>query len=494
MFTKYLEWSNGVLDESKGKDNAGIAAFLMMVLTFAVFILLLPYFLVSLTIFKPKTSAIVWFALGVALFGFVYPSLPLMFVYTLILGVAGYLSWRYLAGWRMRLIVRNDIRDYLKEFYDGSDSKVGIKVLKTAVPGSYRVDFRTPRGKTDEQLMKQLEGLGSALALVRYMPLDLDERQGFVSILISFTDPLLEHLDSSKAQVLNLTDEELDDPGLWLEVGIYADTEPMEVPWWLPELGAVRNMTAGASGTGKSSIQKQRLLFACLSPHFEVALCDGKGTEFDLFKPYSDFYAFGGSSSEFFAWIRFLEQKVLEHKEILNASKASGVPRKYEVFNPYDDGKIVVAVWDEIGATMGGLDTKQYMEAENRLFAITSIARSLGIATNFSSQTFNSAVISTRIRDNTFDAAEGFKLANFQESKFIGFTEDDEARPDKIRGNLLKSGRTSSAGQVVLRGFGRNTYGKSYFITSEQIRSTLEEKGVRKDDKTRLQSESEVLG
>lgn len=481
MYRSYINWSNAVMDEAKGKENGSVTTIGVGLLTVVVTVLFLPYFLYRTTVRKPILGLVIWICLAFVIFATVHNNTLLLIANLVVLAGLSYLAFRYLRGWRKRQMVAEQLRAFFADFYGDESTRRTIKVKRTEVAGSYRVDFVTPYGKEDKDLMNKLPAMASALKLVRYIDLDLDPEEGYVSILISYTDPLEEHLDSSKAHVLNLTDDELNDPGLWLKTGIYVDTEPMEQPLWLPELGAVRTKTAGGSGTGKSSIQKQKLLFACLSPHYEVVVCDGKGTEFGAFRPYVDFYADGTDPKQFWDFLRYIEQKLKEHQTLLNASLDSGADREYEAYNPVNEGKLLFVVWDELGATLSKLSMKERVEAEDRIFGFQSIARSLGIATNFSSQTFNSSILDTRTRDNTFDFSEGFKLGSFQESKFLGFTEHDEARPDLIKGKLLKSGRTSSAGQVALQGIGRNTYGKSYFLSSSQIRQALEEKGVRKD-------------
>jgi hypothetical protein len=100
------------------------------------------------------------------------------------------------------------------------------------------------------------------------------------------------------------------------------------------------------------------------------------------------------------------------------------------------------------------------------------VARSLGIAVILSSQTFRSDILDTKTRDNCFDVAIGFKTNNAQESQYLGFSLEDDIRPDKIKGRVMVTGRTSSVGQFATAGI-RKTYVTSFFISDNQIREKL---------------------
>lgn len=262
-----------------------------------------------------------------------------------------------------------------------------------------------------------------------------------------------------------------DDPELWLPIGITAAGTPLEVPLWLPELGAVRSLNAGISGSGKSSIDKQRLLQAILNKYFDVYIIDAKGSEYGAFEPYAKHYATDKKS--IWEQINLLDKLVSERAETLKANLQKGLPRYTDSWNYKDDGQHLYWKFDEIGRARSFLNVREQAEFEDKIFGIASVGRSLGISIDFTSQTFNYEILPPRIRDNCFDIAIGYQLGSFQESKYLGFTESDEVRPDLIKGKLLKSGRTSTVGQFAIRGLGPNTYGKSYFLSSQQIRTAL---------------------
>jgi hypothetical protein len=349
----------------------------------------------------------------------------------------------------------------------------GLKVKATSTRGVFRVLLRTPLANNDEDLMRQLPAVASALGVVKLIPLDEDERAGYISVLFCFVDPLEAHLHGEDAPVLHLTDEEKQDPYLWLPVGIDGSGELYEAPLFLKEGGSVRSLHAGISGAGKSSVVVQQILQATQNPSIDVHICDGKGgSEFALFQPYAQSFAIDKAS--FFAQLRLLEAEVTRRSRILGENKAKDPNRFSSAWNVYDDGNLLLWVWDELGRIKGQMKMVEQAETDDRIYGIASVARSLGIAIIFSAQTFRSDILSTKTRDNCFDIAFGFQTNGIQESEYIGFSPTNDVRPDLIKGKLLKSGRTSTVGQFATRGL-RSDYGKSYYISDVEIIAVLKD-------------------
>lgn len=354
---------------------------------------------------------------------------------------------------------------------DGIDASRFIKVKRTPMKGVFRLELKTPIGRSDKDVMALMPSIKSASKLQEILELDDDPRAGTVAVILGHISPLNADLDASQAQVLNLTPVERSDPYLWLEVGVDAAGRPFSLPLFLEEGGSVRSLHAGTSGAGKSSIVRQQLLQATLNPFIDVVIVDGKGSEFADFEPYTSMFA--RSRSEFFEVLRFLEGEVKRRADELRENKLQAWERFSNSWNNTDDGNFLLFVWDEIGVILAGLPTREAIEVQQRLYGVFSVARSLGIAVILSSQTFRSDLLDTKTRDNCFDAAVGFKTNSPQESQYLGFSLDDDIRPDKITGKLMKSGRTSSVGQFAIRGL-HKTYGKSFYISDEQIRRELQ--------------------
>lgn len=200
MLATYFTWA----DDFQRKENDFTITVFITILSILLVVVSLPFMLIRFTVFRPLMGLTAWVILGAVFFGVVLQQPMMVMVYMLAVLLVGYFCRKYLADWRYRVLTASFIRSHMDAFYEGSSTSKLIKVRDVGVPGSVRVDFVTPHGKTDDQLMKQLPSLASALHTVRFIPLDLDEREGFVSVLFSFTDPLLAHLDSSNAPVLHL--------------------------------------------------------------------------------------------------------------------------------------------------------------------------------------------------------------------------------------------------------------------------------------------------
>lgn len=338
-------------------------------------------------------------------------------------------------------------------------------------PFVVRIRFTTPEGRTDEDVIKTFPAFRASLALVDAIVIpDDNPYDGSVSVLFCWVSPLEQDLDGTRAPVLHSPDV-VEDPYYWLPVGVDARGEAMELPLFIREGGSVRQMCAGASGTGKSSIVRQQLLQAVLCRHIDVLILDGKGSEFGAYEPYVEQY--GTTVKDFWAQLRYLDEECKRRGELLRRNKLKDEPRQSQSWNHVDDGKFVLWVWDELGAIMGGFDGGQRFEAMSKLYAVLSIARSLGIAVIFSSQTFKADILTTQIRDNCFDLSIGYRMNSTQEAAYIGFDGDDAVRPDLIRGKLLKSGKFSSVGTFAMKGIGESTYGRSYFVPEKNLRKAL---------------------
>jgi hypothetical protein len=461
MFKSY--WDNRA--NSQGSSGFNIIADLLVIL------LSLPGLIVNFTINKPKLSLVLYYIFGLVGIGFIGGDWTGFTIYVVFVTAFAYCAYRWLGGWRRGILIIRSVRDNLESFYDDVSTRRNIKMVKTNIPGSYRIDFVTPYHKSDEQLMKQIPMVASSLQVVKYSPMDLDDREGFVTILFSDVDPLEQHLDGASAPVLHMTEDERQDPYFWLPIGVNALGEPAEIPTFTRE-GANRDLTQGDSGAGKNSIIRQRVLQNTLNPHVDVFICDGKGgSEFAPFKDYVQHYATDKKS--FFEQLRLLEAEVARRSEILSHNIRTQPNRWTEAWNIYDDGNLLYWAWDELGRIKGQMSPKEEMEVDARIFGITSVGRSLGIAASFVSQTFRNDILDTKTRDNTFNIGIGFKSSDIRESTYIGFSADDDVAPHLIKGKLLKSGRTSTVGQFALRGTGRNWYGKSYYITNQQCIDAL---------------------
>lgn len=335
-----------------------------------------------------------------------------------------------------------------------------------------RVRFSTPAGRTDEDVIKTFAVFKAALRMVDAISIpDDDPFDGRVSVLFCITSPLNAVLDGSLAPVLS-DPLVVDDPYHWLPIGVDSRGEDMEIPLFLKEGGATRQLCAGMSGSGKSSIIRQQLLQATLNRHIEVLILDGKGgSEFPQFKNKVAMY--GINASDFFTQLRYLEAECKRRSSVLASNKISGVSRRSQSWNHIDDGSFILWAWDELGAVMAGFDPGARHEAMTRLYGVLSIARSLGIAVIFSSQTFKADILNTQIRDNCFDIAVGYQMASIQEASYIGFEPDDPINPSKIPGKILKSGRSEKVGTFAFKGIGEPTYGRSYFISDKSILKAL---------------------
>jgi hypothetical protein len=338
-------------------------------------------------------------------------------------------------------------------------------------PVVVRIRFTTPEGRTDSDVIKTFPAFRASLGLVDAIVIpDDNPYDGAVSVLFCRVSPLEQVLDGTLAPVLRSADV-VEDPYYWLPIGVDARGEAMEIPLFIREGGSVRQLCAGASGSGKSSILRQQLLQAVLCRHIEVIILDGKRSEFGAYEPYVEKY--GRDAKDFWAQLRYLDEECSRRGEILNQNKLKDEPRESESWNHVDDGKFIVWVWDELGKIMSGFDGGQRFEAMNKLYGVLSIARSLGIAVIFSSQTFKADILTTQIRDNCFDLSLGYKMNSTQEAAYIGFDGDDAVRPDLIGGKLLKSGKFSTVGTFAMKGIGESTYGRSYFIPKGNLKKAL---------------------
>jgi hypothetical protein len=351
--------------------------------------------------------------------------------------------------------------------------KTFVKISDTPMSGVMRVDFTTPMGQPDEAVLKVLPIFSAGLQLQSIVPLpDENAFDGVVSVLMCRTSPLETVLDGSKAPVLHLG-ADVGDPFHWLPVGVDANGSAYEVPLFLQEGGAVRQLCAGMSGSGKSSIVRQQLVQAVLNPKIDVAITDGKGSEFGLFAPYVQSFTRNPNAKEFFAQLRWLEEERDRRAEILNHNKDVQTDRFSQSWNPIDDGNFLLWVWDELGVVFAGFSAQQKSEAQSRIYGLLSVGRSLGIGCILSSQTFKADILSTQIRDNCFDVSLGFKMNSMQEGSYIGFDLEDEVHPARIKGKILKSGKSATVGTFAMKGIDREAYGRSYFISDQQIKHAL---------------------
>lgn len=345
-------------------------------------------------------------------------------------------------------------------------------ITETPMAGVWKVDLETPLGQADEDIIKILPKFRAGLKLSDTILLaDENPYDGVVSVLFCESNPLETVLDSAAAPVLHMAPTEKNNPYHWLPIGVDAHGGDYEVPLFLEEGGSVRQLCAGMSGSGKSSIVRQQLLQGVLNPHIDVAIFDGKGSEFGLFEPYVQ--AFGRTPTEFWKQLRYLEDEISRRGKVLNDNKMLQNDRVSQSWNPADDGNFLLWVWDEIGVTMAGFDNKQRFEAQTRLYGILSVARSLGVAAVLSSQTFKSDLLSTQIRDNCFDVSLGYKMNSNQEAAYIGFDVSDDISPANIRGKIMKSGKSATVGTFAMKGIDRDAFGRSYFITDKQIKAQL---------------------
>ncbi|MBO1739797.1 hypothetical protein [Leifsonia sp. TF02-11] len=393
-------------------------------------------------------------------------------IITILLSIGLYFAFKKYGAsiyhrYQLRLVLEQAIGDFFPE----GQAKKHMTIHWADHNGNFRVDFRVPYGKSDAEFMKVLPAAASALGLVKFMPIDLDDRAGYVTILFCFNDPLEGHLRSEDAPVLHLSQFEREDPYLWLPIGVNALGEKYEVPLFLKDAGAMRRLDSGKSGAGKSSAVLQHLLFAAMNPYIDLAIADMKGgSEFPLFKPYASAYATDKNS--FFDLLRYLEKEVARRSQHL-AQHALDPGRFSKAWNSIDDGNFILWVWDELINTYKGLALQEMIEIQGRVAGIASVARSLGIAIIFSSQTFRSDVLETKVRDNMFDLTIAFQAGSLQDAEYVGFSSSDEIRPDLIKGKMLPSGNMSTAGQFATRGL-KSDYGKTYYLPNDIIAKALD--------------------
>lgn len=348
-------------------------------------------------------------------------------------------------------------------------AKTYVQISKTHMPEVMRVDFTTPLGQHDEAVLKTLPIFSAGLNLASIIPLpDEDAFDGVVSLLFCKKSPLDNILDASKAPVLNLG-ADASNPYHWLAVGVDSIGQPYELPIFLKDFGATRQLCGGATGSGKSSILMQQFMFAVRNPVIDVVCTDGKGSEFDVFKPFCISYTSQPTTKDFFAQLRFLEDEKIRRATVLAENKAMNPDRFSTAWNPIDDGNFLLWIFDELGSVQAQMSSQQKSEFQTRLYGLLSVARSLGIACIFSSQTWKADMLSTQIRDNCFDVFLGFKMNSNQESAYIGFDLDDEVNPSKIKGHFLREGMLSCAGTFAMKGIDRNAYGRSYFLHPTKV-------------------------
>lgn len=393
----------------------------------------------------------------------------------LLLTAAGfYFFWNRWKGWNFRRTARRSVLSVMASTLWSAEDIAPARFLSMEFvsAGVARVHLSTPLGFDDEAVIKTLPKFRAALNLkdTIVMP-DDNAGDGSIVVLFCWVNPLETVLAPEDSHVLNLTEAERLDPWTWLTVGVDSSGAPFSLPLFLAESGSVRQMTAGASGSGKSSIVRQQLLQAVLCPSIDVVVLDGKGSEFGAYAPFVQ--KFGTAEKDFWDQLRHLEQECVRRSEALQVNKLDGSERRSDAWNHFDDGAYLLWVWDELGAIMGRFDTGKRMEAMSRLYGVLSIARSLGIGVILSSQTFKADILSTQIRDNCFDLSIGFKMNSTQEAAYIGFESSDAIRPDLIRGRLERSGRSSSVGTFAAMGLGKPSYGKSFYLPTGAIRAAL---------------------
>lgn len=388
--------------------------------------------------------------------------------------------------WRNRKVVLHKVAKTLGSFLLPNEpepyfkARRKIKVVRSGdAAGVYRLDLRTPQGRTDEDVIRQMESVSSQLGVVRWLPYDNDERKGYVSAVMAFRDVLKDDLPSEKTPVLHMTEAQKTDPYCWLEVGRDVMGRAFDIPLAVQNGGTQRGLHQGESRSGKSSMSKQQALFALLNYHYRLAVTDGKGSEYSWAEDYADSYwkpDSSGSLKGFFEQLRYLESEVQSRSELLARNKKANPNRFASELNPYDDGAyFLLWVWDELARVKSMAKPTELMEIDARVNAIASVAGSLGIAIIFSAQAFRHDILSTLIRNNSFDVFIGYKSNSEIESGYIGFSASDAERPDTIKGTLDKAkGRMSSAGQFVARGLKSGT-GKAYFLRDVDIVRALEE-------------------
>lgn len=382
--------------------------------------------------------------------------------------------WHQIRHYLWKKSVRNSIVSFMESTLWAEHKGKRFVRLNWQTDNLLRATFRTPQGKSDADVLKLVPALKSSLELVECFDIpDDDPNDGVVSLLLAWKNPMADAPDGSQTPLLHMSNDELNDPLLWLPVGIDATGDYLELPLFLKDGGAVRALHAGSSGSGKSSIFRQQLAQAVLSPQIETMVLDGKGSEFSVYRPYVDTY--GTTSADFWNQLRYLEEECKRRASLLDRSKIAGKPRFSNAWNHIDDGRYLVWFWDELATVRANFNPKQQMESNDRLYGVLSIARSLGIGVVFSSQTFKSDVLDTRIRDNCFDLMLGYKTTTLQESAYIGFAGDDLVRPDLIDGRMTKSGNWSSVGTFAIKGIGEPKFARSYFVNDQQMTARLKD-------------------
>lgn len=334
-----------------------------------------------------------------------------------------------------------------------------------------KAKVRTPSGRTDEDVIRVLPIIKSFLQLKEAIVLpDEDVNDGRVTILLGYVSPLEIDLPTAEAPVLHM---DCSDPLAWIPVGVSANGDPMEVPLFLKDQGSMRMLHSGASGSGKSSVITQQLLYAVKCPHIDVVVTDGKGgSEFGAFKDHVQ--SFAVDKAGFFDQLRFLEAEVARRSKVLGENKTKNPERFSASWNHIDDGPYLFWVWDELGRIFAQVGNDSH-EVNTRIFGIVSVARSLGIAVAFSSQTFKASILPTETRDGAFNGAIGYKMNTARDAAMVGFEPEDAVSPVNIKGTMLKTGSLSSAGVFALRGIGHSRFGRSYYLTAPFIGAALQD-------------------
>jgi hypothetical protein len=403
------------------------------------------------------------------------------------------------ADWFATIGLRNGYKSISELSYEDRDYCYDVdKLLASyyeAKPtdefGNQIVRFFTPTGHADSDFNGLIEVFTAQMGLISTESLDDDPTNGYVDFLFVKVNPLEAHLARGTAPVLFLTEEQRNDPYYWLPVAINQRGQYMDIPLFLPD-GSVRGMHAGQSGTGKSGVFWQLILFALKNKFIDVWVSDGKGgAELSWAKPYAQKFASNAEGQ--FAILEALEAEVKRRAEIYAINMAKGVERHADSWNHIDDGNFLLWAWDEIAALISAmtiLDPKRAKDFWPRLAGVLTVARSLGIGFIFSSQTFRNEVIPISITKTSFSYGLGYQLSDAFESGYLGFTSDMAATPDKLNGHMISTGDMrgtySSVGQFATRGihkgFGKSFYMKQSDLVNELNRAEKAGEVTRTDD------------
>jgi hypothetical protein len=353
----------------------------------------------------------------------------------------------FLGRWHNTKRLELQARELMQDFYDTQDARKNILVYSTDTPDVYRAVFRTPTGKSDEELMLQMPMLGSALDVYRISPKDLDSNMGTVEVLFVMKNQLKADLRPEDTPVLHESASDLVSKHHF--VGIARDEEGALVSIPLVTIdGTPRILVGGMSGSGKSGVPEQLGIHAMRSPHIASFVVDPK-KERGHWAPYCESYASDADSA--MELMKYAYQKMKWRNDRLDEIKEADpfAPREFpNMLNGIDDGlegAYIFLFIDEIIMLINDMTPAQREEFESLLKALATTGRTGGVIIVVSSQSYRATDFPTVIK-NQFSQSIFHRVSSFFEATTGGWTATDTVRPDLISGRMAEDTSDSSRG------------------------------------------------